>query len=121
MYSSNRWWFVALAVLVAAGIGFGAYNFGFSQGVMESPQVASAIRNGGYAYPQGWYRPWPFGFGFFFPFFFFLFWFVVVRALFWHGPWRGGRRWMRSDQVPPMFDEWHRRAHEQGKGGAPSS
>jgi hypothetical protein len=119
MYSNNRWWLFAVAVLVAVGIGFGAYNFGFSQGVMESPQVAAAMRTGGYGYPHGFYRPWPFGF--FFPFFFLVFWFIVVRALFWRGRWHGGRRWMGRDQVPPMFDEWHRRAHEPGKEGASSS
>ena len=126
MSGNFRWGTLILALLLALGIGYGAYNYGFSQGVADSPQVAAAIRDGGHiGYPYTWHHG-PFGFGFFpfFPFFAILFWILIARALFWGWgrPWRGYRGWYGPEQVPPMFDEWHRRAHEQqGKGTAASS
>ena len=122
MFSHSRWGILILALVVALGIGYGAYNYGFSQGVASSPQVAAAIRDGGHAgYPYLW-QYHPFGFGFFplFPFFAILFWILIARAIFWGRPWRH-RRWYGPGEVPPMFDEWHRRAHEQGKGTAATS
>ena len=121
MSSNVRWGALILAVVVALAIGYGAYNYGFSQGVAGSPQVAAAIRDAGSAaYPYPYLYPWhhgPFGFGFFpfFPFFGILFFFLLIRAFFWRGPWGRYRGWHGPDHVPPMFDEWHRRAHEQGK------
>ena len=123
MYRNTRWAFVVLALLVALGIGFGAYNYGVSQGIANSPQVAAAIRDGGHtAYPYPWHHG-PFGFGFFpfFPFFGILFFFLIARLIFWGRPWHGHRGWYGPYDVPPMFDEWHRRAHEQGKSTAASS
>ena len=123
MYRNTRWAFVVLALLVALGIGFGAYNYGVSQGIANSPQVAAAIRDGGHAAsPYPWHHG-PFGFGFFpfFPFFGILFFFLIARLIFWGRPWRGHRGWDGPYDVPPMFDEWHRRAHEQGKSTAASS
>jgi hypothetical protein len=117
MFNNNRWGVFLLAALLALGIGYGAYNYGFSQGVATGPQVAAAIRDGGhYGYPYAWHGPFGFGFFPFFPFFAILFWFLILRALFWRwgGPWRGYRGWRDSEGVPPMFDEWHRRAHEKG-------
>lgn len=123
-----------LVGLVAAG-GFMVYKAGVAQGIAQAPQVAEAIQqsaeNGqpvppmyGYGYPYGY------GFGyrhhFFNPFsaicfsiLFLFFFFGFLRMVFfrrWHrgwghhghhghwGKWEGG--------VPPMFDEWHKRAHE---------
>jgi hypothetical protein len=100
----NRAWFwIAMAVLglvALAGISTYSYNLGLAQGLADNGRAIAFAP-----------RPWGFGFGFlpFFPFFFILFWFVVLRALFWRGPW-GHRRWY-YDGVPPAFDEWHRRAH----------
>jgi hypothetical protein len=123
MFSNNRWGIILLALVVALAIGVGAYNYGFSQGVVSSPQVATAIRDGGHvAYPYAWHYG-PFGFGFFplFPFFAILVWILIARAIFWGRPWRGHRGWYGPGDVPPMFDEWHRRAHEQqGKSAASS-
>ncbi len=121
MSGNFRWSALVLAVLLALGIGYGAYNYGFSQGVANSPQVAAAIRDGGHAY--GYPYPWHHGFGFFpfFPFVAIFFWILIAKLFFWGGrPWRY-RGWYGPGDVPPMFDEWHRRAHEQNKGAAASS
>lgn len=99
----TRMWFWAamglLAFAMIAGVSSYSYNLGVAQGLADNGRAI------GFA-P----RPWGFGFGFpLFPFFFIFFWFLVLRGLFWRGPW-GHRRWY-YDGVPPAFDEWHRRAH----------
>jgi hypothetical protein len=100
----------AIAVLaLAAGIGVLAYNMGVAQGLAQSGRVLTGPPAGPYVYV--WPRPWGLAFGFFFPFLFVAFWFFFVRSLFWGRRWGGG--WHR-DAVPPLFDEWHRRAHAQG-------
>jgi len=65
----------------------------------------------GAPYIYVWPRPWGFGFPFF-PILLFLFFFFVVRGMLWRGRWAGGWGY-RYDGVPPMFDEWHRRAHAE--------
>jgi hypothetical protein len=98
----NRTWFwIAiglLALATLAGASTYSYNLGLAQGLADNGRAIGP-------------RPWGFGFGFFpfFPFLFVFLWFVVLRGLFWRGPW-GYRRWYH-DGVPPAFDEWHRRAH----------
>lgn len=119
---STRW----PAVLTIVGIAlaaFIAYNVGVSHGLAQAAMAAAAQGTAApgpaspvppYAYGwYGWYRPWGFGF---FPIFFFLFiWLFLLRGLFWGGPWR---RWhhYRGD-VPPSFEEWHRRSHERMREG----
>lgn len=106
----TRWAPFLFAILLAGAVGIGAYNMGVSH------TLAITAARGGTAAPV--IVPF-FGFhpfGFVFPLFFlFFFWFVVARFLFWGGPWR--RRWYghpgAGSGVPPAFDEWHRRAHEQ--------
>jgi hypothetical protein len=104
-----------VAVLLAAGvagIATHAYHLGVAQGAL----AAAAAPGGGpvppYAYGPYFYHG-PFGFaGFLFPFV------LVVLALAVLGRAIGGRRrWAGScgpggTRVPPMFAEWHRRAHE---------
>lgn len=116
---------VAALVLVAAiaGIGFFAYQAGVAHGspvTIQAPsgQTAPApYPNYGYGMP--FYRPWGFGFGCFGPLLVLFLFFLALRSfrfLFWgprwgwghHGPWRHG--WGERG-VPPMFDEWHKRAH----------
>jgi hypothetical protein len=125
--------------LVAAG-GFMAYNAGIAQGVSQAPVVATAIskaaENGqvapvppmfGREYGYGYGYPMMYGHHFgFFPFgaicgsILFLFLFLgLIRMIFfrsmWHRGWEGhkhgpwGRHW--ENGVPPMFDEFHKRAH----------
>ena len=109
---------VLLAVMLAGVIGVAAYNAGVSHGL--ALQVTAAAP-GAYPYPH-YGRPW--GFGIFFPL---LFGFLLLRLVFWGGH----RRWYRGGyygggyygrgcygggygDVPPAFDEWHRRAHRRG-------
>ena len=128
---TNRWPAFLLVGIVAVVVGVAAYNLGMSNGLARSAQLVAApavqpgIAPGApgapvfvYPYPYGWYRPWGFGFGFLFPLLFFGFWFLVVRTLFWRGRWHRG--W-HERSVPPSFDEWHRRAHEQMKTEGPVS
>ena len=110
---NNRQLFRALAIgaLILAGafaIGIGAYNAGVAQGIAESSRMIAAPQ-AGTPYVYVWPRPWGFGFFPFFPLLFLFLFFFVVRGLLWRGRWHGGR--YRYDGVPPMFDEWHRRAH----------
>lgn len=106
---SQRWLaigFVACSVLV----GIAAYSIGLSQGAAHA-----AVAAGASSAEWEWHRHWGVGF----PFgFFILFWFVLmmVRGVFWGGPWYR-RRWHYDwDDDPRRFDEWHRRAHEQMQG-----
>jgi hypothetical protein len=102
----------ALAIAIGVAIGIGAYNAGVAQGIAQSSQAIAAQPPAGtpvYFYP----RPWGYGFFPFFPIlFFFFFLFFCLRGLFWRGRWGGGWGY-RHGGIPPAFDEWHRRAHEQ--------
>jgi hypothetical protein len=103
---------MAIAALVIAGavaIGVGAYNAGVAQGIVESGRLIAAPQTAT-PYVYVWPRPWGFGFFPFFPFVMLLLFFFVVRGLFWRNRWHGSGRY-RDAGVPPMFDEWHRRAH----------
>lgn len=115
---------VSALVLVAVigAIAFFAYQAGVAQGspiTIEAPSGES----GQLPYPYYGYgfhhRPFGFGFGLF-GFFFVLFLIFVglkaMRFLFWGPRWgwghhrgAGGRHWEKG--VPPMFEDWHKRAH----------
>lgn len=116
---------VAGLVLVAAiaGIAYFAFQAGVTQGspiTIEAPSGETApMPYPYYGWGMPYHRPWGSGFGFFgFLILLFLF-FLALRAfrfLFWgprwgwghhHGSW--GRHW--ENGVPPMFEEWHKRAH----------
>jgi hypothetical protein len=119
-------WRVLIAlVLVAAIIGIGAYayNIGMAQGLAQKVQAPAG---GPVQMPYLRYGHPFFGFGFglfgcLVPLFLIFLVFGSMRALFWHGPmgWRAmhHRRWGWHDEngreVPPFFDEWHRRAHAE--------
>lgn len=95
---------VAIAVAVAA-LG---YQAGLAQGLAASGAVAPIA-----------YAPWGFGFGVFgllIPILFLFLFFGLARAAFWGGRWGGGHGHRAWDRTPPMFEEWHRRAH--GETGA---
>jgi hypothetical protein len=119
---------LAALVLVAAvaGVAFFAFQAGVAQGspiTIESPSGATApLPYPYYGYSWGpFHRPFGFGYGFgcFGPLLAFFLIFLAFRFLFWgprwgwghrqHGPW--GRHW--ENGVPPMFEEWHQRAHGQ--------
>src|SRR5262249_44368509 len=95
------------AIAIAAIVGVASYNAGVSHGLAVSAQASGTP---GAIPPYYWYRPWGFGFGFF-PFAL-LFWFLLFRFAFWGGY---RRRWHYDGwrEVPPSFEEWHRRAHEK--------
>jgi hypothetical protein len=115
---------VAALVLIAAvaGVAFFAFQAGVAQGspiTIESPSGETApapYPYYGYGYGMPFHRPFGFGLGCFGPLLAFFLVFLAFRFLFWgprwgwghYGPWR--RNWGESG-VPPMFEEWHKRAH----------
>ncbi len=120
---------VAALVLIAAvaGVAFFAFNAGAATHVQ-----LPASGTGQVPYPYyGWrfWGPFPFfGFGCLGPLFALLLLFLALRAVsfvvwgprwgYWghrHHGWRRG--WDEEGDVPPMFREWHDRAH--GRPGAP--
>ena len=105
----HRWLPAVFGLFLAAIVGFWAYDLGLSHAVAQQlPPPPAGV------YPWAFYRPW--GFGPFFPLFFLAFWFFVLRIFFFRGgPWRRGWRGYYHDRqgVPPVFEEWHRRAHER--------
>jgi hypothetical protein len=125
---------ISALVLVAAiaGIAFFAFQAGVAQGspvTLEAPSGQSVPAP--YPYPyygMPFHRPWGLGFGCFgilIPLFLFFLAISAFRFLFWgprwgwrhhHGPW--GRDW--QGDVPPMFNEWHKRAHSDTGGDRPT-
>lgn len=137
--------FAALLFIgLIATAGMFAYKAGMAQGISQAPAVATAIaqaaENGqgapvppmmyghgypGYGYGYGYGHHFgfnPFGaicFGIFFLFLFFGFmkmmFFRRMRHTWGHhrhqGPW--GKNW--EGGVPPIFNEWHKRAHGEGE------
>jgi hypothetical protein len=111
---------VLLALVVIAGmvgIGVYVYNAGVAQGMAASGKIV--VPEGGVA-PYPYYgRPFffgPYGFAFggcLFPLLFIFLAAVLLRGIFWRGHWtREGHRSHWEKGVPPMFEEWHRKAHE---------
>lgn len=107
---TNRWAVFFGAALLATLVGIVAYNAGVSHGLVQSGQWTG---DPGAFRLYGWYRPW--GVGFFFPFLFFGLWFFALRGLFWGGPWRRYRYYGDRYEMPPAFEDWHKRAHERMK------
>ena len=117
---------VSALVLVAviAGIAFFAFQAGVAKGSPVTIQAPSGQTAPApypyYGYGMPFYHPWGFGFGFLgflIPLFLFFLALRAFRFLFWgprwghmghHGPWR--RDWGERG-LPPMFEEWHKRAH----------
>jgi hypothetical protein len=121
-------------VAVVAGLGVTAYNAGVARGLAENVTVVQPGEGGaapavpavpyGYGYGYGYGGPFfwhgPFvGFGplgCLFPLLMLLLFFGLFRLIFWR-PWgmgwgRGWRHYGPGEKgTPPMFDEWHRRAH----------
>ena len=108
---------VALLIVGAAAIGIGAYNAGVAHGVAESGRMITPP-SAGMPYIYVWPRPWGYGFFPLFPLFVLLLFFLAMRGLVWRGRWDGGGRY-RYEGVPPVFEEWHRRAH--ARASAPGS
>jgi hypothetical protein len=109
MSNTHRWIVIVGALLLAATVGFVAWQAGVAHGIEQSGKiVVSPAGPNPYPYPYpyyGWHRPW--GFGFLFVPLFVVFWLVLIRGLFWRRAWYGhGGCGPRG-----RFDEWHRQAH----------
>ena len=108
--------FVLVMLAVVAGVGFYAYNIGVAQGLAGSAGLTAPMAPG--VTPHLYYgRPFfgPFGFGFggcLFPLLFAFLALILLRGLFWRGHWAHGHHGHWGQGVPPMFEEWHRKAHE---------
>jgi hypothetical protein len=120
---------LAALVLLAAIVGIAsfAFNAGMARGAalnLQAPAAAAGQPVPYYGYPMP-FMPHPFiGFGFFgllAPIFLLFLAFGAARRMLWgprfgwrhmqHGPW-GEKGPGGADFVPPMFSEWHRRAHD---------
>lgn len=116
-----------LALLVAGGAF--VFQAGVAQGISQAPEVATALQQAaedgqgmpmmhryGYSGHHGFGYGHHFGFGIFklIGFFFFLFiFFGLLRMVFFRG-WRhkhAGHWGGWEGGTPPMFEEWHKRAH----------
>ena len=120
-------------VLIAGAVSLGAYvyNIGIAQGLAQSGKLGdlppgAELRPYPYYGGPFWYHR-PFGFGFFGclgPLLFILLFFVLFRAVWWGGRWGHGPGWRHvhgDTGAPPMFEEWHRRAHGLGGEQTPPS
>ncbi|MBI3537228.1 MAG: hypothetical protein HY070_06700 [Chloroflexi bacterium] len=100
-----------LVLVIAFGVGVYAYNAGIAQGVIDSGKLTAPVPNPYFGFG---YHPFGFGaFGCFAPLLFLFLIFGLMRLVFFRGHygWRG--RMMHGEKdVPPMFEEWHKRAHE---------
>jgi len=113
----RRMWIGALilAILVGVVVGVSAWNAGVTHGLEIARQGGQVVRVIGPGYGFGFF---PFGL-FLFPLFLFAI-FALVRGVFWRGRWRGygpGGHGMgpSGEGGRAMFDEWHRRQHEQNR------
>ncbi|HET9863826.1 MAG TPA: hypothetical protein VFP37_10320 [Steroidobacteraceae bacterium] len=109
MRNPSIWRGILIAVLgigIAVAIAAGAWQAGVAHALAASGQAVTGEPGVG---PHAWGH-WH---GFFFaPFFFLLLLLLFARVLFWRRPWHGGCH-HHDGRVPPAFEEWHRRAHEQ--------
>jgi hypothetical protein len=113
--------FLLLAAI--AGIAFMAYQSGATHAAVVVAQTSGNTAPAPYPYYYGWmWPPFLFPFGCFVPligFFLICLAFGAFRVMLW-GPrrWEGRRMYGHHGQwgengegVPPMFAEWHKRAH----------
>ena len=107
--------FLILTILVAIGIGSGAYHLGYLHGLDANGSVEVVRSVGSWGF---------FTFGFFlFPLLFFFLIFGFGKAAFWgrhHGDHHGSLGEGGWGDRRQAFEDWHRRQHEpaQGEGGS---
>jgi hypothetical protein len=120
----NNIWLRILAGLVLllaiAGLTFMAYQSGVNHTSMVVAQTSSGTAPAPYPYYGWFWPPFLFPFGCFIPlialFLIFLA-FSAFRFMLWgprrweHHMHRHYGHWDSENSVPPMFDEWHKRAH----------
>ena len=95
---------VLVAVALAGVIGTTAYRAGLARGLADAGHVP-----GPWLYHGPFWYPGPFRLVF--PLLGLLLIVAFVRGLFWRG-WCADGRGSWKSRVPPMFEEWHRRAHQ---------
>lgn len=129
-----------LVVGALAAVGVYAYSWGLQQGALQNAQIVVPQGDGVTApvYPYGGpffhygsgFGRWGWGFGplgCLFPILGFFLLFALLRGLFWGfgGGWRrgywGGYGGWRHQGPPPMFEEWHKRAHGEAPPEPPKS
>ena len=120
----RRWMWIGALILVILGgiaIGVSAYNAGVSHGLEQTGRAVEVVRVVGHGY-------FPFGL-FLFPLFF-IGLILLIRGAFgrrrWGGPGPGDSgpgHWGPGgwSNRQAMFEDWHRRQHEQGTGDHPGS
>jgi hypothetical protein len=107
--NNHRIWrgviFAVIGIGIAVAIGTTAYQAGLAHSLASSggPPVWDHGRHG----------------FFFAPFFFLIVLLWMGRLAFWRRSWRGGCG-HHYNGVPPAFEEWHRRAHEQQPPAGPT-
>ena len=108
--------FAILALLLAIGVGVGAYSIGYHHGLAVNGSVEIVRYVGWHAF--GFF---PFGL-LLFPLFFIAI-FALMRAAFWrgghhdhHGPWGYGPGGPMGTSKREAFEDWHRRQHEPDAG-----
>ena len=98
---------VLVAVALVGVIGTTAYRAGLARGMADAGNVPGAgLYRGPFWYPGA----------FILPLLGLLLIVALVRGLFWRGWCAGGRGSWKSG-VPPVFEEWHRRAQESPPSG----
>ncbi len=110
---------VLLAVIAA--IGFFAFQAGVAEGspiTIEAPSgesMPAPYPHFGYGYGMRPHHPFGFGFGCLIPIFGVLLLVLALksfRVMMWGPRWGwGGRHGWGEGGVPPMFEEWHKKAH----------
>ncbi len=109
---------VLLAVIAA--IGFFAFQAGVAQGspiTIEAPSgegMPMPYPHYGYGYGMRGHHPFGFGFGCLIPLvgiFLLVLALKSFRMMMWGPRWGWGRHGWGEGSVPPMFDEWHKKAH----------
>jgi hypothetical protein len=117
--------FISILITLAllAGVGAYAYQAGVQQGIAQAAKVGDGATVAPYTIPYFGFAPF-YHFSIFSPFgcvipLFFIFLFVcllnLIRFALWgprwghHHGWR--KHWMHGEGVPPMFEEWHKKAH----------
>ena len=110
---------VLLVILAAVGIAVGAYHVGVNHGLDQVSSGARVVRVVGPGYGYGF----PFGL-IFLPLLFFGI-FFLARGAFWRRRWAGSGLGHHSPEGwgggRAMFEDWHRRQHEQGAEGPSGS
>ncbi len=117
---------IVLILVAVAVVGNGLYRAGVARGLSDAARIAPPPPGTvPYPYYGPYWHPGPFGFGFFgflFPLLFLFLLFGVFRAIFWRRHWGGPHGEWKAGGLPPMFEQWHRRAHESpGDPGASGS